>query len=68
MDTTTEPDLTAHQREHPHGTDDVLSETEALTIPTSADLELLHATLSGLRAELDRAATRPCSSSGRAGT
>ncbi|WP_068056291.1 hypothetical protein [Nocardia xishanensis] len=57
---TTETDLSARQSKHPNITDALLSETAALTIPTSADLEHLHATLSGLRAELDRVVTRPC--------
>ncbi|MCP2320085.1 hypothetical protein APR12_005466 [Nocardia amikacinitolerans] len=56
MDAATETDSPARQREDPTITDMLLSETEVLAIPTSVDLELLHATLCGLRAELDRAA------------
>ncbi|MEV0027876.1 hypothetical protein [Nocardia sp. NPDC050793] len=58
MDTTTETGFPAYLREDPTSTDALVSETEVLAVPTSADLELLHATLCGLRAELDRAANR----------
>ncbi|MET8779055.1 hypothetical protein ABZV58_28975 [Nocardia sp. NPDC004654] len=56
MDSTTETDLPARQRANPNGSDAVLSETQVRAIPTSADLELLHVKLFGLRAELDQAA------------
>ncbi|TQM32708.1 hypothetical protein [Nocardia bhagyanarayanae] len=61
MDTTTETDLLARQRANPNTSDALLSEKQVLAIPTSADRELLHARLSGLRAELDRAAIQACS-------
>ncbi|MFF0528685.1 hypothetical protein ACFYT3_09855 [Nocardia amikacinitolerans] len=55
MHTATDTDL-RRRRANPNASDALLSETQVLAIPTSAELELLRATLSGLRAELDRTA------------